>query len=417
MFARIASIVGGLFLLTLGTFLAGMWTTYRDWWPWQKVVEVQTAWRSYRVTGLFLPQDSFPRRRPDAADERYAVYDPAKVSPGYLVINRLDPQTNTYVLDLIDEKGTLINSRPLDFSRASPIGTAQEFVHIATMMPDGSVITVHDDAKGLVRYDACGNPMWSKTDQVYHHSLELDVDGMWTWQSKIWDGGEDQRMIRFDPDTGEILESIDLIDDVILKSQENAVKMIIPEEYQFNREMAVGGAEDIMHPNDVEPLRASMAAAFPQFSVGDLLVSFRNTNMVAVIDRKTHDILWQQYGPWFRQHDPDFQADGTITVFSNNTYRFRSNIYQVDPKTGQGHDIFREKDIDFDSFIMGKHQKLPNGNWLIVSTMQGRILEVTPDGEIVREYNNILDDTYNSLVLYAEHLAPGYLKTIPKCGN
>ena len=417
MLSKVISIIAGLFLLAMASFLSGMWTTYKLWWPWQKVTEIQTAWRSYRATGLFLPPDTFTRRKPDVPDERYTVYDPAAVAPGYLVINRYDPFTGTYVLELLDEAGKVLNSRTLDLSRASDTGEPGDFAHIATMLPDGSVLTVYDDRKGLVRFDACGKPIWARTDQVYHHSIEVDTDGAWTWQSAIWDGGEDQRMVRFDPETGDILESIDIIDDVIGKSQENQVKMTYPEDYEFDRNIQVGGADDLMHPNDVEPLRASMAAAFPQFHAGDLLVSFRNTNMVAVIDRKTKEILWAQYGPWIRQYDPDFQPDGTITVFSNNTYRFRSNIYQVDPKTGLGHDIFRGKNVDFDSFIMGKHQHLANGNWLIVSTIQGRVMEVTPDGKKVREYNNILDDNYNSLVLYAEQLPPGYLKTVPECKN
>ncbi len=417
MSARTLSILACVFLTVTAAFLGGMWTTYKDWWPWQKVTELQTAWRSFRVTGKVLPLDTYARRKADVPDERHTVHDPEAFAPGHWVINRFDADTKTYVLELLDDAGRVLNSHPIDYSRVVEGGKPDEFAHIATMLPDGSVLVVWDDATAMARLDACGDPVWAHTDQVYHHSIEAGDDGYWTWQSAIWNGGEDQRMIRFDPETGEILESIDLIDDVILKSPANALAMKVPEEFEFDRNTHYGDRADIFHPNDVEELRSDMAPAFPQFAAGDLLVSMRSIDMVAVIDRKSGRIKWAAYGPWQHQHDADFQPDGTITVFSNNTDRFRSNIVRIDPKTGRTEDLFHGKGVDFDSFIMGKHQRLGNGNWQITSTIQGRVLEVTPEGRIVREYNNILDENYNALVLFAEHLPPGYLKTVPVCGK
>ncbi|MCB2125633.1 MAG: hypothetical protein KDD97_08510 [Rhodobacteraceae bacterium] len=417
MLAKTLSFLAALFLAAALSFFAGMWTTYKTWWPWQKVEEVQEAWRSWRATGMVLPLDTYPLRRPDAPNESSVIHDAAASAKGYWVINRFDGPTGRYVLDLLDEKGEVVSTRPIDYSRIKPDGDPGEFAHIATMLPDGSVLVVWDDAPGMARLDACGDPVWSKTDQIYHHSIEKGVDGYWTWQSAIWNGGEDQRMIRFDPETGDILESIDLIDDVIAKSPRNRLLMEIPEGYEFDRTTHYGDREDLFHPNDLEELLPEMAAAFPQFEAGDLLVSMRNMDMLAVIGRKTGEIKWAQYGPWLHQHDADFHPDGTITVFSNNVDRFRSEIIQVDPKTGESRNLFEGKDVSFDSYIMGKHQKLPNGNWMIDSTMQGRVLEVTPDGRLVREYNNILDDRHNSLVLYSEFLKPGYLTTVPQCGK
>ena len=64
--------------------------------------------------------------------------------------------------------------------------------------------------------------MWARTDQVYHHSIRKDdVKGYWTWQAALFDGGHDHRMVRFDEETGDILESIDLIEDVMRKDPRN----------------------------------------------------------------------------------------------------------------------------------------------------------------------------------------------------
>lgn len=417
MSARSIPIVAAIFLAAMTSYIAGMWTTHKSWWPWEKLSDVQTAWRSWRATGYFLPADTYARRKPEVPDEVHTVHDAAAVAPGLWVINRYDPPTAGYVFELLDGSGAVLNAFPIDYSKINPDGMASEFAHIATVLPDGSVLVVWDDAPGMARLDACGDPIWSKTDRIYHHSLERGVDGYWTWATDNWYGGEDQDMIRFDPMTGEIVESINIIDDVTEKTPENRLKLTIPEGYRYNRESQPGEQKDIFHPNDLEELLPEMAAVFPQFEAGDLLVSLRNIQAVAVIGRRTGEVKWIAHGPWRDQHDPDFQADGTISIFSNNTDRSRSQIIAVDPRTGASRDLFAGTDVSFDSFIMGKHEHLPNGNWMITSTIQGRVIEATPDGRIVREYNNILNEGYNALVLYSEHLEPGYLTEVPKCAK
>ncbi len=417
MIARAVSIFAAVFLAAVLAFLAGMWATHKNLWPWEKLSEVQTAWRSWRATGYFLPGDTYARRKPDAPGERHVVHDPAAVAPGYWAVNRYDPATQGYVFELIDEAGSVVNTFPIDYGKIMEGGKPSEFAHIATVLTDGSVLVVWDDAPGMARLDACGEPIWSKTDRIYHHSLERGVGGYWTWATDNWYGAEDQGMISFDPLTGEIIEKINLIDDVIEKSPENRLKKTIPDGYRYKRDSQIGERTDVFHPNDVEELLPEMAAAFPEFEAGDLLVSLRNINAIAVIGRKTGDIRWVAYGPWRDQHDADFQPDGTITVFSNNTDRNQAQIIGVDPRTGVARDVFAGTGLSFSSFIMGKHEHLPNGNWMITPTIQGRIIEVTPEGRIVREYNNILDEDYNALTLYAEHLEPGYLVTVPACAT
>lgn len=416
MIAKRISQIALVLLLVAGAFTVGMWTSYKEWRPWTLLDETRIGLRSWRATGIWgLPEDSYVRRKPDQSDAVFTVHDPARAAPGYWVINRYDGKTRRYMLDLYGSEGKLVSSRVIDYAKIRPGGSPEEFAHIATMLPDGSVLVVWDDAPGMARLDACGDPIWSRTDKIFHHSIEKGVDGYWTWQSAIWNGGEDQQMIRFDPETGETLESIDLIDDVIQRSPEGRLALVVPEDFKFDRTTHYGDRADIFHPNDLEELLPEMAAAFPQFEAGDLLVSNRDINQIAVIGRKTGAVKWTAYGPWWHQHDADFHPDGTITVFSNNTDRFRSAILQVDPATGEVRDLFVGTGLRFDSFIMGKHQKLPNGNWMIDSTMQGWVVEVTPQGQVVAEFNNVLSEGYNTIAPYAEHLAPDYLTTVPAC--
>lgn len=405
------------FLAALSSYAAGMWTTYKDWKPWQVTTDVQKLWRSWRATGQFLRDGTYQLRQDYAADEIYTAQRPDLAAKGYWVINRFDPVNQRFVTDLIDQSGVTIHSWPIDYSALVPGGNPTEFVHIATALPDGSLMIDFDNGTSMARLDACGKTIWNKDDQVYHHSIEKADDGYWTWADPLWEGGQNQEMVLFDPATGETKETVHLIDDVILKSPENALALSIPEGFVFTRDAKPGEIKDILHPNDVEALTAALAPAFPQFKVGDLLISLRNINLVAVIDRTTYDVLWAQYGPWKDQHDADFQPDGTISIFSNNIDRNRSTIIQVDPKTDQSRDLFYGTEANFNSFIMGKHQRLPNGNWMITSPIEGRVIEVTAKGEMVREWNNILDGRYNAIITYSEFLPEGYLTTLPVCAK
>ena len=412
---RFIPAIAAVFLLAIGAYFAGMWTTYKNWTPWQQVEETRKLWHSWRATGKFLRDGTYQRRQDYAADEPYKVYDQAAMAKGYLLVNRFHPDEQRFVTDLLDMDGKILHTWPVDYSRMVKGGSPVEFVHISTALPDGSLLVNFDRGTAMARIDACGDPMWTRTDMTYHHSIERADDGFWTWAEPKWEGGQDQYMVRFDPETGKTLESIGIIDDVVAKSPHNSVALTIPEGFAFDKRSDPDQTVDIIHPNDVEALTAAMAPAFPQFKAGDLLISLRNINLLAVIDRQTHDVLWAQYGPWKDQHDADFNPDGTISVFSNNIDRNRSSIIQVDPKTNQARDMFWGSGLDFDSYIMGKQQHLPNGNWLITSPIEGRVVEVDRSGKIVMEWNNILDKTYNSIITYAEFLPEGYLTKMPVC--
>jgi hypothetical protein len=55
---------------------------------------------------------------------------------------------------------------------------------------------------------------------------------------------------------------------------------------------------DLTHLNDVEELDALMAAAFPLFRPGSLLLSLRDYNLVMVADPQAMKIEWHQVAPW-----------------------------------------------------------------------------------------------------------------------
>ena len=167
-----------------------------------------------------------------------------------------------------------------------------------------------------------------------------------------------------------------------------------------------GGLVELVHSNKVGELPGEIADAFPMFDAGDLVVSLRFKNMIFVIDRETWTVKWHQTGPWRRQHDPEFAADGTITLFNNNTYEglhrirgetgaYRSNIIKVDPATGETEVIYGDgTGEDLYSMIRSKQDVLPDGGVMITEFEGGRALQVDADRQVVWEYIKRYDEEH-----------------------
>jgi hypothetical protein len=171
---------------------------------------------------------------------------------------------------------------------------------------------------------------------------------------------------------------------------------------------------DPIHLNDADPLPQNLADRFPMFAPGDLLISARELNLLFVMDPATLAIKWWQMGATIRQHDPDWNVDGQISTFNNRMSREYSTITRIDPATLARTVVVDGRSMDFYSRHRGSHQPLPNGGWLIASTQQGRIIEVSPDGNVALDfYNRLTEDgpgyttLSSSVFLPVEDVKPG----------
>ena len=126
---------------------------------------------------------------------------------------------------------------------------------------------------------------------------------------------------------------------------------------------------------------------------GDLIVSFRRTDTVGIVDRESGDWKWK-WGPGqiSHQHFPHMLENGNILLFDNGCHRpgfTFSRAVEVSPSTSDVvWDYTGDPPISFYSFHISGAERLPNGNTLICEGAPGRTFEVTPSGEIVWEYIN-----------------------------
>jgi len=288
----------------------------------------------------------------------------------------------------------------------------------AQMLPDGSLAFTFEGL-GFVKLDRCGTVLW-KIPQMTHHSVDLaERGGFWVPSTRYIERDSKYPGLKppFDEDTilrvsedGAILDEISIFD-LFFKNQLEWLLFANGLE-----DIRVPEKQNLTHLNDVEELTSDMAVHFPQFAAGDLLISLRNYNLLMVIDPRTHEVKWHQTGPWIKQHDPNFEATGRITVFNNNSDGTESgsilggsDILSLDPRTGATEVLYgRRPNQKLFTKFRGKHQVLPNGNRLITESHAGRVFEIDPQGNIVWEFINRFDEDSVAIIGMAKRYSEDY---------
>ena len=402
------SIVSAVLLIFVGGMVVGTF----QWGPAHLVVVAKDVLKDLkRNAGAYFQdvptQYLMPNRFGRSGVE---VSAPDKVQPGVTFVTGLFGRK--LGARLYAANGELLHEWPINFFSIAAEEMAYPFdalIHGDILYENGDFVA-NFDGRGIVRSSACGEILWQNRDRS-HHSIDVDDNGdLWTPvytatynEPELTSSPfEFDAIARFDANTGEKLEQIDLVQ-ALIKS--DLVGLALANSLKLN---------DMIHLNDAEVLSAEMADAFPMFEAGDIALSSRNYSQIWVLDGKTHTVKWFHMGAVLGPHDPDFQPDGTITIFDNRPggaataengykgHRGGSRIVSVDPATGK-HTIAYASDSrnTFYTAYRGKHQVMENGNILITETDAGRVFEVTPDGEVVWSFINGFDDTQVGWVMKA----------------
>jgi hypothetical protein len=389
--------------------VAGMAVARNDWFPNPQIStalgtlrDLRKNWRNdleIEPTRHLVPAIRSGRNEP----AEFTMHRPDLVQPGYVLIAGLSRQqaVAAFEVGLYDSDGTLLHRWPVRYQDLDPDGPRPLHVmlHGLEALEDGSVVVTFDAGRAIARLDACGRPLWV-TRGNFHHSIAADGEGgLWAWR--------DETIVRLDAASGAETRTLDLRSQIMTAAGGQDGVFAI-RSFVAGPDKPLDFPSDPFHANDVEPLRPEMAAAFPDFRAGDL---------VAVIDPDDGRLRWWQSGPWLKQHDPDFQPDGTITVYDNHTGSGVSRILRIDPATRAVETVFAGSgETPFYSWQRGKHQMLPNGNVLVTDAEQGRVFEAAPDGGLVWERDMGWDADRNMIVTEARHLPPDfYPDGPPRC--
>lgn len=339
-------------------------------------------------------------------------------------------------LRLIRRNGSIVMRWPVSFKAlfpkpdhlAAPPATDWNVdLHGALIEPDGSIV-FNFELNGLAKLDRCGRTLWT-LGHMTHHSVEwAEGGGYWvagrqrieTGNSKFrpYSPPYNEDLILKVSETGQILSRIS-VPALLYENGLEAVLTATGESFWADFQWD----EELVHLNKIGELGSDLADNFPSFEAGDLVLSLRQLNLVMVVDPDTREIKWHQTGPWLRQHDPEFNRDGSLTIFNNNSYRMglsengwsdpaaprTTNILRIDPLSRETRVAFGEKPgQEMLSLIRGKHDVTEDGGFFITEFEAGRVIESDAAGNIVWEYINRYSGDYVAEISEARIYPAGY---------
>lgn len=306
---------------------------------------------------------------------------------------RIQPGFNLYTIGhadaafLIDETGALIHEWTLPRDQIwwdSPLAERQRFVGIrsAVVLPDLSLLAIYDYL-GLIRLDRNSNPVWIVRNGA-HHDFWLTPDHqIYLLSHRL----EEIPEIR--PGHPVVVDTVTVLDmsgrttaeySLVELMQNSPFSFLLPAVNDLETDVPV----DLLHTNSIQVFDGSLASLDPRlFAKGNVLLSLRNISTLIIADLEASEVLWV-WGPSniSFQHSARLLATGTILLFDNGLDW--STVLEIDPLnfdriwSWQGAGATR-----LNSRIYGSCRRLPNGNTLIVDSMQARAFEVTSDGNLV----------------------------------
>jgi hypothetical protein len=320
---------------------------------------------------------------------------------------------------IMDRAGTIYHAWPV--GRNEPwghIAQARGFSQFDDVYPESLHVNDNGDllvsyqvrdgfpySVGLAKFDKDGKLLW-KHETFSHHWFYVDENGMiYAPSHEIVDSpvaipGTSQQLV-----CNEKRIYKDLI--LVLSPDGTITRRISVLEALF--ESDYGGlvhltpdACDPLHLNDVRLLTEEDAPAYTELLGGDMLISFRNLNTIAVLDPATARIKWISSGLTLRQHAPRYLGDNSILVFDNlggPVDKGGSRIVKIDLASREVSTIFPRADtppeLNFFTEIAGHMDLNANRSRALVSlTMQGRVLEIDlQTGEVLWEYDHVDDVT------------------------
>ncbi|MEV5831560.1 arylsulfotransferase family protein [Spirillospora sp. NPDC052242] len=315
---------------------------------------------------------------------------------------------------LVDTEGNLVHAWSNPVGQPDPASAPPSYLrgwnHVE-LGADGSLyamVPLH----ALLKLRPDSSLAW-KVEIPVHHDLELRPGGeiyALTERPRLvpWNGGSQlvlDNLITFLSPEGDVIEEFSLYD---LLTSHAGIRSLVDAE--ISRRTAAsdsrtlssldalrgstgreasrilralpGSPCDVLHANTLEVLHTHPSALW---KAGDVLVSLRELDIIAVVDLETQHVRWY-WGPGelSAQHQPSALADGNLLVFDNGRTKQRSRVLELDPITKT---IVWQYTADppqaFFTPLAGGCERLPGGNVLITDAQAGRAIELTRDGRII----------------------------------
>jgi hypothetical protein len=260
----------------------------------------------------------------------------------------------------------------------------------AHLLPSGDLLVVVNE-QGVFKLDKDSKLLW-RHETGAHHDLDVHPSGdIYALSNVKRPRPEIHPEVQVVEDYVEVLSPDGKLERKIsiletMRQSDYSFLMVSPQHLPSGQREGDNLRLDLLHTNHVQVFDGSLAHRSPLFREGNLLVSMRTINTIAIIDPETLDVVWA-WGPTnlHRQHHPTLIDNGNIIIFDNG--HSRSQIVEVDPLTFEVEWRYAPRG-NFISRYRGSVQRLANGNSLVTESDRGYVFELTPDHDIVWRFAN-----------------------------
>jgi hypothetical protein len=357
------------------------------------------------------------------------LYDPAKAYNSFVLLDGRDGKTH-----LVDMNGAEVRSWPY-------VGFPSEYINPELIGGKRGHVFVQKEgpsfaAKVLAELDWDGNVVWEWGAKAPGGSANQNHD-----QARLPNGNTlvlSNRsavieLLSREPVIDQCIYEVSPGGDIVWQwfSSEHLDEFFSPEALETIRSgyRTTTGTSGFLTLNNAAPLGPNkwFRGGDRRFHPDNIMIDAREANFIAVIEKTSGKIVWR-LGPDFPRENPYIRAfnhevprpvdqlsgqhdahlipaglpgGGNLLVFDNQSPAgypqpplylwLGSRVLEIDPIKSMivwqynAEDSGRPLWTFFSSFISSA-RRLPNGNTLIDEGMNGRIFQITPQGEIVWEY-------------------------------
>jgi len=370
---------------------------------------IQMGWEDFGGDDETQKRDTTPR---------VVTHDLAKMAAGLtLLIETGERDLQTSSINLVTHDGEVRHTWTVPWEDIAAVGwpeTAGGGVPMSrqTVYPRSTHLYANGDllllmhARGrtpfgvsLVKLDIDSKLIWTY-NRWAHHDLSVADDGrIYTMSHELKTEGSpaidalktldydimvttpfiDDTIVVLSPE-GEEIASLSLVE-ALASSEFVPLLGVAPLDYQG----------DHLHANSIQVVTDALAEQIPFAKPGNVLVSTRTLHALLLVDMEEETVTWVATGGWRYQHDANFLSNGNLLFLDNigdvTHTGGASRVIEYAPATGEiVWEYLGTDEYPMNSRELGELQKLSNGNVLVSETLSGRLVEVTPDKEVVWEY-------------------------------
>lgn len=306
-------------------------------------------------------------------------WDPGRALPGFTLFSPLGGDECL----LIGMRGEIRHQWRLPATIANFAYLLKNGNLLATVRTEEGPKGLAADGGRILELDWDGNVVWEHTDHFLHHDFNRCPNGntvylAWSAMSEA-DAKKARGGIPGSEHHGHIYEDV--------------LREVTPEgelvwEWYMHDHFPLDNYELRYNQQRLEFAHANACHVQDD---GNILVSWRSLDLIALIDRQTSKVIWEMHDRSFGgQHDPRRLENGNITLFANGSDQPRpefSRVLEIDPEKKEV--VWEYKGTPRGTFFSPRisgAQRIANGNTLICEGDHGRLFEVTIGGEIVWEY-------------------------------